>query len=93
MSGRNPPLYCTLLTYINRHAVIPNNTKTQDMMSVDYSLIYYTWYTDGSRIGWVLTSGIYKKVMEDVGIIREENCPKTIPTVYTYKKCVCVCIY
>ena len=81
MSRRNPPLYCTLIYIINRHAGTPNKAQTKGTMSLDYSSLYYI----GSRIGWVMMSmkEIFKSWM-DVEMILG-NCPITIPTVHSYK--------
>ena len=55
ISGRNPPVYCTIpliATSIQRY-----QTKTEDTTSsLDYSSICYIT----SRIGWVSMKGIYK---------------------------------
>ena len=45
-----------LYNYINRHAGIPNKTKTKDTIRLDYSSICCI----ASRIGWVSMKGIYR---------------------------------
>ena len=55
MTGRNPPLYCTLTALMVIKGRAPNKIRTKHTMSLDYNLICNI----GSRIRWVSIKGFF----------------------------------
>ena len=53
ISGRKPPLYCTVTLMIPMQG---HQTKTEDTISLDYNSICYIT----SKIGWVSMKEVYK---------------------------------